>query len=209
MKKFAAAKRQSILQRVDNFLEAVRSEWSAVEQEQRKLAQHVAGGVTRKHGMVLHFRENVLRVVVKNNLQQVRQRTPIPRVRTEERRGALAPRELRGRGVTGEPSLLAENFGHVAASEGSRGSGWNRIRRFSRSHRGILACVSVPAGPGALIIFARGWLPRAQRWLRRGRWRPPLRWFWLSDECGRRRRRARERGPRAFSESAGPASAFR
>src|SRR6476646_1838889 len=99
MKEFAAPKPQSVLQRVDDFLETVRGERHAIEQEKSEMAEDVAGGVAREDGVSLDFGKKFVCVVAKNEMQKIGERAAVRHVGTEQCGGAFAPGELLGRGL--------------------------------------------------------------------------------------------------------------
>src|SRR6185437_13383340 len=97
MKELAAPKPQSVLQRVDDFLESVRGQRCAIEQEKSEMAEDVAGGVAREDRVSLDFGKEFLCVVTKNELQQFGESAAVRHVWTEQCGGAFAPGELPGR----------------------------------------------------------------------------------------------------------------
>jgi hypothetical protein len=99
MKEFSAPKPQSVLQRVDDFLESVRGERCAIEQEKCEMAEHIAGGVAREDGVSLDFGEEFVCVVLKDEMQKIGERVAVRHVWTEQCGRAFAPRELLGRGL--------------------------------------------------------------------------------------------------------------
>lgn len=80
MKELAAAESQSVLQRVDNFLETVRGERCAIEQEKCEMAEDVAGGVASEDGVSLDFGEEFVCVVVKDEMQKIGERAAVRHV---------------------------------------------------------------------------------------------------------------------------------
>jgi hypothetical protein len=67
--------------------------------------------------MRVHAGQNLPRVVVKNQGQQILQRCAVRRLGPEQRGGTFAPCGLFWYGVDAEPVALAQNFQHVGGSE--------------------------------------------------------------------------------------------
>jgi len=139
MKKFAAAKSQSLLKRIDDFLEAIGGQRSAIKQEKSEMAQHFARAGSGKDGVALYFGEDFSRVIVKNQMQEIAERVAVRHMRTEECRRAFAPCDLRGSSVAEKPALFAQDFSHIAGGESIHGDSWNRIRYVLRRHCEILS----------------------------------------------------------------------
>ena len=117
MKELAAAQADAIFQCGDDLFESLRGQGRAVEQQKRQMAEHVACRITREDGVILHFGQEFLRVVMKNEMQKVGEGATVCEMWTEKCGGAFAPRELRCGWVTEKPALLAQNFGHLAGCE--------------------------------------------------------------------------------------------
>src|ERR1700688_949745 len=106
------------------------------------MPQHIAGRVSSQDRVTLHSAQKLMRVVLKNELQQLGERAAIAHRRTEQRSGALAPRDLRGRRIPRKPSSLAQNSGYIASRKTVCARYWrNRLRRFLRRHCEVLAPV--------------------------------------------------------------------
>src|SRR5260221_7876492 len=102
---------------VDDFVEAVWRERGGIEKLSGEFAQGFAGGVTRKSHVGFHLGENFLRVVVKNQGQQIFQCSAVGGLRTEQRRGTLAPGGLVGGEFGDLPGAFAENGHHIGSIE--------------------------------------------------------------------------------------------
>src|SRR5271169_763132 len=137
MKNLPAANAHAVFQGGDDFFESLAGERSSIEKQKREMAQRVARGIAREDGVSLNFGQEFLRVVVKDRLQEIGESAAFSNLRTEKGGGAFAPGELRGRGITGEPALCAQNFHNIAGRKSVCVGGWRgRIRSFLRRHHG-------------------------------------------------------------------------
>jgi hypothetical protein len=105
------------------------------------MAQHVAGGIAGKDGVVFYFGEEFARVVVKNDTEEIAERAAVRNLWAKKCGGVFTPRELGGRGVTGEPAMFAENFGNIARCKKVCGGGRSLIRSFMGSHPENLSAI--------------------------------------------------------------------
>lgn len=134
MKKIAATQAQAVFQSFDNLIESVGRERNGFKQQKREMADNVARALAGKDRVSFDFGEDFLRIVMKNELQQIRKSAAIRGLRAEERSGAFAPGKLFGRGIAEEPALFAENFSHFTARESVRARGCTRRVVVLRRH---------------------------------------------------------------------------
>ena len=98
IEEIAAADATGFLQVGGNFLEALGSEWSGFEEQQREMTDDLAGGVTRDGGLGIGRLQDFGSVVVENGTQEIGEGRAVFGVVAEELGGAFGPGEVLGSG---------------------------------------------------------------------------------------------------------------
>jgi hypothetical protein len=138
MEKIAAAEAAGVFQVGDDFLEAFGGEGDGIEEEQREMADYVAGGVAAEGGVGVGGLQDFGGVVVENEAEQIGEgRRGIGEV-AQELGGAAGPSGLFDGGIGGEPMVFAEDdenvVGGIGIGAGGRfrdevvgGHGWELV----------------------------------------------------------------------------------
>ena len=85
------------------------------------MPQHVAGRVAREHLVHFHASQDFLRVVMKDEPQQLFESRAIGNMSTEHSSRPRAPRVYFGRGIRGQPGAVAQYRENIHRGEGIGG----------------------------------------------------------------------------------------
>src|ERR1700752_2093898 len=156
--------------------------------------------------MSVNALENLARIIVENQTQQIFQPFAVRHMPAENRGAALAPRQLRRRRLARKPVMLAQNIQHVPGCKGILRV-LVRNGSFSSGHKAEFRKSQTDYKPVA-INASRASLSRARLWLLRARSRRLL--HLSSPSGGSFPAKRPEHGPKrhAFSRNAGRAWAF-
>src|SRR5712692_3970804 len=177
MKQLAPANVETVLQFGNDLLESVGSQRYPIQKQKRKLAQHVARRVARQHHMGVDARQNLRRFVMEDQAEEAAERASVCGMSAENQRRVLAPRQLFGRWLPGEPTLLAKDARHVCSRERVHRNA-NFARTLFWNHRqDSIADLKAKGRKVNEAAVPQLSLSRGLRWLRLGQWRRRLRSF--------------------------------
>ena len=93
----------------------------AIEKQKGSLSQDVARGVSGEHDVGIHLRNDLVRVVMKDESEEIGQSSAVGRLRAKKGCGTFAPGELLRGWLRRPPSLFVEDCSHVHRGEGIYG----------------------------------------------------------------------------------------